>query len=389
MIPGFRSKPYIIFLRKKIYYAQFRLPDGSRGSAKCTGQTSTRSAERWCIEYLKSGQITYKDNTTLIEFSQKFFLWDGPWATDKRVRGLRISQHHCHQLTRLLELHIIPHLGKYKLTRIDKFIIKEFRNKLFNQGYSGNTINKILSTLRIILESAEDQSLIQFIPKIEQAASKPKLKGILTIEEVKKLFSIEWQSDPVHCHPSKDQFMGYAGNLLACSTGLRMGELQALTLSDIHLNEGYIFVRRSWDKLFGMNETTKTGKVRNIFIPNTVTVALSTLISLNPEPNNPESLLFFSEKTPGKPAEPRIFTRSLYTAMRSIGISEQERRDRNITFHSWRHWFNSLLINARIPIQKIQSLTGHLTNEMSQHYYHLQMEDMRDVLQVQESIFSS
>jgi integrase len=72
--------------------------------------------------------------------------------------------------------------------------------------------------------------------------------------------------------------------------------------------------------------------------------------------------------------------------MNSIGISEDMRRDMNVTCHSWRHWLNSILINARIPLQKVQAITGHSTTEMSSLYYHA--DDMRDVLSVQDSIFS-
>lgn len=357
------GKLFYLYKRKSIYYCRFKLPDGRLTPAKSTGATSKFKAERWAYDYLSAGQIVIKQNITLAEYAEGFFTWDGAWATDKRVRGLRISRRQCHNLTYLLKSHLLPRLGTMKLTLIDRAIIRDLRNNLYNSGYSGNTINKILSALKAILETAEDQSLIQFVPRIDRAAINPKLKGILTIEEVRRLFSMDWKSEAAHCHPAKDQFMGYVGNLVASSTGLRLGELQALTLSDIHLNEGYIYVRRSWDNFFGLNETTKTGKVRHIFIPGIVRDTLEKLIRTNPEPENPESFVFYSERTLGKPAEPVIFTKSLYTAMRKIGIPEQERRERNITFHSWRHWFNSLLINARVPIHKIQSLTGHLTDD--------------------------
>ena len=73
--------------------------------------------------------------------------------------------------------------------------------------------------------------------------------------------------------------------------------------------------------------------------------------------------------------------------MTLIGITEKIRQTRNITFHSHRHFLNSLLINANIPVQKIQSITGHLTAEMTQHYYHL--DDMQDVQKVQERVFGN
>lgn len=383
------GKPYTVFKRinSRIYYAQFKLPDGRWSTAKSTGETSKGRAEAWAIDYLSAGQIVQHENVTLAEFSKDFFTWEGSWATDKRVRGLRIGRRQCYNLTYLLKNHLIPRLGEMRLTNVNRAAIREFRNGLTQYGYSGNSINKMLSALKMILEAAEDQALIQHVPRIERAADNPRRKGILTIEEVKQLFSTRWMSHASHCHPARDNFMGYAGNLLACSTGLRMSEVLALVLSDIHIDQGYIHVRRSYDQYFGLSKTTKTGKCRNIFIPGAVQAALRQLIEDNPDPMNPESFLFFSEKIMGKPAEPIVFTkRSLYPAMRSIGISEQERRARNLTFHSWRHFINSLMVNARIPLQKIQSVTGHLTVEMTERYYHI--DDMSDVRQVQESLFN-
>lgn len=382
------GKPYSLYKRNRVYYCRFKLPNNRWSTAKSTGETTKSKAERWAFNYLSAGQIVKKENLTLEEFSKDFFSWEGSWATDKRVRGLRISRRQCHNLTYLLKSQLLPYMGSLRLTDITRAAIKDYRNNLCNKGYAGNTINKALSALRSILESAEENAFIQFVPKIDRAAINPKQKGILTIEEVKKIFSIEWRSEARHCHPSKDQFMGYAGNLLASSTGLRLGEIQGLVLSDIYLQEGYINVRRSWDKLYGLNSTTKTGRSRNIFIPNAIKSVLLKLIEMNPAPDNPESFLFFSEKTPGKPVEPTIFIKSLYTAMNKIGISEKERRERNITFHSWRHWFNSLLVNAKIPLHKIQSMTGHLTSEMTQLYYH--PDDMGDVVGVvQNTLFST
>jgi integrase len=379
------GKPYSLFKRGRVFYASFKLPNGKWSTAKSTGETARSRAERWAHNYCNAGQIVVKENVSFEKYSRDFFSWEGAWAIDKRARGLRVSRRQCYNLTYLLTNHLSPTFGKYMLTEINRAIIKEYRNKIYSDGYSGNSINKILSALKAILGAAEEEGLVQFVPKIDRAAVKSTTKGVLTVEEVQKLFAVEWKSDPTHCHPAQDQFKGYAGNLLSCTSGLRMGEIRALVLSDVHLEEGYIHVRRSWDKHFGMNETTKTGRARNILIPSAVQDVLRDLIAMNPEPGNPESFVFFGDKDIKKPVEPIVFSRSLYGAMRKIGISEEERKERVITFHSWRHWFNSLLINAKVPIQKIQSLTGHLTLDMVQHYYHL--DDMDDVKYVQESIF--
>lgn len=374
---------------KPVYYAQFKKPDGTYTTGKSTGCTSRRAAELWAEkELLKNGIPCPGRNITFGEFSQDFFSWSGRWATNLKVEGRRISERHCRDRCDIMRLHVLPVFRQYKLSDIDKIIIKNFRNDLFNAGYSGSVINKCLYAIKAILEAAEDQGLIRAVPKITRAADNCKIKGILTIEEVNRLFSIPWMSKPNFCHPEKPQFIGYVGNLLAASTGLRLGELQALKIKDLYLDSGYISLKRSWDnRLNKLNDTTKTGRERNIFIPVRVISSIRDLLNEHPFPNNPEAFLFWGEKkAETKPAEKKVFIRALYTALEVIGISETERKRRNITFHSWRHFLNSLLLNAKIPVQKIQSITGHITTEMTAHYYHV--DDMKDVRAIQETIFA-
>ena len=213
MHPG---KPYTLYKRHRIYYVRFKLPTGRWSTAKSTGITNKGAAERWCIEYLSTGRIVIKENVTFAEFSNDFFDWDRSWAMDKRARGLRISQHHCRERTDLLNNHLIPYFGDMRLTAISRVMIKLFRDELYKAGYAGSTINKTLSVIRSILEAAEEHNLIQQVPRIDRAADRPRVRGILTVEEARSLFTIPWTD-----------VRSYVGNLLACTTGLRLGEIQA------------------------------------------------------------------------------------------------------------------------------------------------------------------
>lgn len=374
MAPG--RKPFSLYSRKRaklksIYYVRFRNQDGLWGAGKCTGETSKGAAEAWAIKYLQNGRVVIHETITFERFARDFFDYNSDWAIDKRVSGKRNSIRQCHENMAILKNRLLPAFGKMRLTNIDKIAIKNFRNGLYQKGHAGSTINKALSCLKTILEAAEEKSLIQFVPRVERAANKPKLRGILTVEEVRRLFSIDWPD-----------YRTYVMNLAAACTGLRRGELMALTLQEVHGN--YITVSRSWDEALGiLNETTKTGRSRTVIIPANLRAEIDHLIQMNPW-GKPDSYLFYSSLEK-KPIEGKIISRELYQALRKIGINKKERLERNITFHSWRHWFNSLLINAKIPLQKIQSLTGHLTAEMTQHYYHV--DDMADVEKVQASIF--
>jgi len=373
------GKQYVLYSRERkngpVYYVKFKNPDGSWGTGKSTGLHNKKKAEAWAIQQLLNGDIpAAAANMTLKAFSKGFFQISGEWATDKKITGKRVTERQCSEKTSILENRIIPPLGEMDLSKIDKTTIKTFRNELFTQGLAGSTINKTLSCLKAILEAAEEKNIIRSVPKIERASARPRTsRGILSLEEVKKLFTEEWWD-----------YRAMVMNLTAAVTGLRQGELLALQIKDF--NDRYINVQRSWDQARRvMNETTKTGRGRTIIIPGDLTEELIELINMNPW-GGPEAFLFYSTSLNDKPMDGKLVNKALYMALEKIGIKEAQRKERNITFHSWRHWFNSLLINEKIPLQKIQSLTGHLTPEMTQHYYHL--DDLLDIQAVQEKIFN-
>jgi integrase len=368
---------------KSVYYVRFKKSDGLYTTALSTGCTSKLAAREWAENHLIDIGIPVTGrNVTFKEFSKNFFDWDGTWALNKRSQGLRLSKSHCLYTAKTVEKHVLPVFGNTNLADIDKLKIRDFRNTLFKQGWSGSLINKALYAIKIILDAAEERGYIKGVPKIEKAVEKPKIKGILTIDEVRELFTQPWMTNT---YPEREQLHGFVGNLLACVSGLRLGEIQGLLLSDLHIEDGYITVRRSWNRILcHLNETTKNGKIRNILIPSYAASQVERLVKENPG-QSPDSFLFFSFIN-SQPVDSKVFINSFFNALKKIGISEVERKQRNITFHSHRHWFNSLLLNARIPLHKVQSLTGHLSDEMTELYYHT--DDMADVKQIQEELFS-
>ncbi len=80
---------------------------------------------------------------------------------------------------------------------------------------------------------------------------------------------------------------------------------------------------------------------------------------------------------------------SFNKALENIGIPDTERRERNISFHSWRHFFNTLCRVGMVPDSKLQRITGHHTQKMTEHYTHYKIKDFKDVMQIQEEIFSA
>jgi len=52
----------------------------------------------------------------------------------------------------------------------------------------------------------------------------------------------------------------------------------------------------------------------------------------------------------------------------------------------WR-FLNTALRTARVPDALVQRVTGHRTQEMTEHYSHFALEDFGDVVNAQKKVF--
>jgi len=365
---------------RPVYYARFHNDDGSWTAGCSTGQTVRSLAEGWATAEVRRRQAEVQEgeqappaDTGFAAFASKdFFSYEGRWALDKRASGKRLSPRQCLEKRRTFDKHVIPILGQMELHEINRAVLKDFRNAMYQDGYSGSTINRALDCIRAVLEAAEDENRIDAVPRIDRAASRPTERGIPTTNEFHGIFAARWE-DP----------RAYYASALAAVTGCRMGEILALRLSNIDSVRLLVSVERSYDSAERVIcATTKNGKSRMVTIPPMVCHGLEMLATANPH-TGVDPLVFWSEKTPDRPCDYKLVTRGLYRALTQIGIDAAERRRRHLSFHSWRHWLNSQLVEAHVPPEKIRMLTGHSSSEMTLLYYHTQLEAMADVQDVQ------
>lgn len=370
---------------KYIYYVQFYDEDGNRLTARSTGQTSKAAAETWAFEELRKGLIATKKNITFKQFAQDWWIWEKcQYVKGKLARGANISRGYVDSMKRYLDLHILPYFKNKKLQKINSRMIESWLMSLSekpvrnSETLSPTTVNHCLTCLKIMLKEAVRLEYLNKSPadSIVQLMEKPKVKNILSVDEVIELFRDDnidqvWDGNLFH----------YTLNLLAASTGMRMGEVQALQIKHVH-NE-YISVVLNWDRKYGF-KIPKRDSHREIPIPFKTSSYLRKLISISPY-TEPEDFVFLgnNRKTP---IRNEIILRELYKAFENIGISLEERKKRNITFHSWRHFYNSLM-RGKIHDAKLRQLTGHKTLAMTDHYTHFNINDFKDVLEIQEQYF--
>jgi len=81
-------------------------------------------------------------------------------------------------------------------------------------------------------------------------------------------------------------------------------------------------------------------------------------------------------------------TESLKYALQKIGINTLEQEKRNLRFHSTRHSFNSIMA-SKVDNDSLRTVLGHGSPQMTAHYFHASIEELRLVQKVQLDYFPS
>ncbi len=80
----------------------------------------------------------------------------------------------------------------------------------------------------------------------------------------------------------------------------------------------------------------------------------------------------------------RIFAAANITS--SILLEGRERKAPLATFHSLRHTFVSIAVNAGVPLATVQSIVGHTSTAMTRHYYHPSEDALRKAVNAIPSV---
>ena len=219
------------------------------------------------------------------------------------------------------------------------------------------TVRECRTVLNIILTTARqdgylNKEVMQGVKKLPRQEKKE--RGILTEGQVRTLFD-----DSNFSEYWKNKSLYYVASYVACFTGMRQGEILALTPDKIF--EKHIYVNASWGKN-GLGPT-KTKETRQVYLTANVREKLISIM--------PESGFIFSFKTDhSRPLKGQNLTGAFYYALEQMKV---DRTIGNITFHSFRHWLVTYLRNKGVPESEIQKTTGHKTLAMIENYTNFDM----------------
>jgi integrase len=225
---------------------------------------------------------------------------------------------------------------------------KDYKGR-FAEKLSNSYINKVLKAGTTGLSWAFQKGLIPADPTdgLMQFSEDPQKRGVLTPKEAQALFAARW----------KDK-RAYAASLLACTTGMRSGEVLALRQEDI---EGRILnVRHSYSVMDGL-KSPKNGEARRVPLLPEVREKLLDLAKENP--HGPDGFIFYGG-LPDKPIDGGVLLDGLHDALAGIGIDAQER---GIVFHSWRHYYAARMADI-MTAEQVQRVTGHKSKAVFDGY---------------------
>jgi integrase len=205
---------------------------------------------------------------------------------------------------------------------------------------------------------------------VEKLLKNKKDKKIISHDEFRALFVDDWKTawnrDLLRC----------TANKIAALTGMRCCEVLGLRGEFVY--DDHIFLCGQYDE-YGYRET-KTKIKHHIPLTAELVRDLRKLMKVNKEG------YLFSLDGGITPVTRKHIYNGLNKAFKNIGLTEDEILERGLNVHAWRHFCNTEKQKAGLTIQKVQAVTGHKSERMTEHYTHFDPQDFGEVPKIQADL---
>lgn len=325
----------------------------------------------------KSNNANASEPIFLIEALTNF--WDfenSEYVKKRQLRGFDIKQRNCKEKLGIVRRYWATYFDADRTVQsltsreLDEFLLSLRRDR----GLSADTVNKTMTAGNMAFEFLIKEGRLEKNPLtgVERFRVQSRKRGIPTETEMKQLMALDWDwTDSVYKLAFK----------VAALFGLRAGEISGLQVCDIDAVADLLYIRHSWNDTDKLKDT-KNGDDRTIPIEHGIALELLANARRNPSYSD-TSFVFWSSKVNEQPIWPSSFDDDFYIAMQKIGISEEQRKERNIVFHSLRHYC-ATQIAQRTSLEIAMKILGHRTEEMtrlySAHETQTKLNNAKDVL---------
>ena len=321
------------------------------------------------------------DTLTFADYLFWYFDYDNsPNIAIKRNNGERLPERERYDsLVSIFKYHIktFPAIRLIDITENDiNIIMGTIKNKKnLSEAYMVNIKKAFVEALRFVLKY--DIITTDFINKLTKFSNKNKLKEIFTQAELQYIFNKE------------NNIFGdeafYLVNKLLLTTGCRTGEILALQIKDIHKTfEGYkLYIGKNYNFKSWRLKATKTGREDYVPISEELAQELYRFIEKNPFKKYKDGFIFYSS-IKDMPLRYDAVQRNFEKVMKQEGIKRK-----NLTLHSYRHTFTTILQDAGYSDSDLLYLTRHKslkdTRLYSNHFTPEKETKMREAMQLVEN----
>lgn len=276
----------------------------------------------------------------------------------------------------VFEHNVQPYIGNPKLTEITRLMVTDVLNKLKERGYKWESLNKVKILLTDMFERAVDDEFM-----LKNPAKHIKIPVAKPENEVKAL-SKEEQQTFFQCSSGT-----FYDNLfrVAVSTGLRPGELFALTEDNIDFNRKEIHVEKTLlyqklegdtGKTFHENEPKTSSSRRSVPMNKYCEEALQKQLTLHkmvvnnsPKPKEERTNYIFCTIY-GTPLCSQIYADAIARIVKEINYSRDPLEAmEKFSGHCFRHTFATRCFEAGIAPKTVQTYLGHATLQMTMDLY--------------------
>ena len=319
---------------------QYRYTDwqGKRRKSTKRGFATKREAEEWLRNFL----ITQK-----ADFDMKFEDFWKMYCADMETR---LREHTMRTKKYIVELKILPYFGNKRVNDITAADIRQWQNELIKMGYSPTYLKTINNQLSAIFNYAVRYYDLKSSPcaKAESMGkSKAEEMDFWTVEEFRKFI------DSV-----MNKRLSYMAFMTLYGTGMRLGELLALTPADFDFQKQTVTISKTFHRSKGRDIITspKTKKSnRTIKMPPFLCEEIREYIKMLYD-IQPDERLFTVTKS--------YLNHEMERGAKQAGVKK-------IRVHDIRHSAVSLLIDMGFSVLAIGERMGHEAEKITYRYAHL------------------